>query len=370
MSRVCVTGFGMIDALGNNPESCWNNLIDDNDYYRNSGFESHPQALFPEPDSWQLLEGVKEKDLSRSSKYGLHVVDQALEHSQINLSENVGVLFSSTTGGNDLQYDMMQTWKLFPRKVISSMSDSLASQISLHYGFKGINTCIQSACATGLVTIDYAMRFIDDYDYIVVGGSDIGVNPIDIPAFSSLRALGSYSRPFDSDRDGFIMGEGAGCLILESEEKAKARGAKIHAYLYPVSHFSDAMDRTAPSGEGAVYTMTAAAVKKPDVINAHGTSTPIGDQVEHDSIQKVFNNIPIYSCKGKIGHTFAAAGILETIYSILSMQNSIIPHTHGCTNPMKNVIIENTEKEIKTTLNNSFGFGGRCCSQLIEVNHV
>jgi 3-oxoacyl-[acyl-carrier-protein] synthase II len=360
----------MIDALGNNPESCWNAMIDEYDYYRPTEFENHPRAFYPEPDSWILPDRLRTKDFSRSSLYAFHTVNQALNHANLEPQPNVGVFFSTTTGGNDLQFSMFKNWKLFPRKIINSMSDSLASQISLHYGFKGINTCIASACATGLVTIDYAMRFIDDYDYLIVGGSDIGVNGIDIPAFNILNALGTSSKPFDNSRDGFIMGEGAGCLILESEEKAKARGAKIYAYLHPIAHFSDAMDRTAPSGEGAVETMKKAAIVKPDVINAHGTSTPIGDEVEHRSIQSLFPDIPIYSCKGKIGHTFAAAGILETIYSILSMQNSIIPHTQGCTNPMDCVIIEPIQKEIKTTLNNSFGFGGRCCSQLIEVNNV
>lgn len=367
--RVCVTGFGMIDALGNNPAQCWENLINDKEFYRTTEFEKHPKALFPESDSWILPENLRVKDLSRSTLYAFHAIHQALEHAKVKLSPNVGVFFSTTTGGNDLQFNMMKDWKLFPKKVINSMCDSLASQISLFYGFKGINTCIQSACATGLVTIDYAMKFIDDYDYLIVGGSDIGVNGIDIPAFDILRAMGDYSMPFDENRSGFIMGEGSGCLILESEEKAKSRGAKIYAYLYPVAHFSDAVDRTAPSGEGAVETMKKASVLNVDVINAHGTSTPIGDKVEHESIQKLFPETPIYSCKGKIGHTFAAAGILETIYSILSMRNSVIPHTHGCKNGMKNVVTSPTKKAIQTTLNNSFGFGGRCCSQLIEVNH-
>lgn len=366
--KVAVTGIGMIDALGNNPIDCWNHMLDDKDYYRDTGFEEHPQALFPEPESWILPDGLRPKDLSRSSLYAFHAIQQAIHDAGVEVQPNVGVFFSTTTGGNDLRYGMIQNWKLYPKKVINSMCDSLSSQVSLHYSFKGINTCVQSACATGLVTIDYAMRFINDYDYLVVGGSDIGVNGIDIPAFSTLRALGTYSRPFDLDRDGFIMGEGAGCFILESEEKAKARGATIYAYLHPVAHFSDAMDRTAPSGEGAYETMVKASVLQPDAINAHGTSTPIGDKIEHESIKRIYYNTHIYSCKGKIGHTFAAAGILETIYSILSMRHSIIPHTHGCKVPMDNVVTKPLHMDIKTTLNNSFGFGGRCCSQLIEVN--
>jgi len=359
----------MIDALGNHPDQCWPSMIDNNDYYRETGFEEHPYALYPERESWILPSGLRTKDLSRSSLYAFHAINQALQHARLNPCANVGVFFSTTTGGNDLQFSMIEHWKLYPRKVINSMCDSLASQISLHYGFKGINTCIQSACATGLVTIDYAMKFIDDYDYIIVGGSDIGINGIDIPAFKILNALGTYSRPFDSNRDGFIMGEGAGCLILESETRARDRGATIHAYLHQVAHFSDAIDRTAPSGEGAVETMRKAATNKPCVINAHGTSTPIGDEVEHRSIQTLFPDTPIYSCKGKIGHTFAAAGVLETIYSILSMQQSIIPHTHGCVNSMDSVVVVPREQDMQTTLNNSFGFGGRCCSQLIEINN-
>lgn len=368
--RVAVTGIGMIDTLGNNQVDCFNNLVNDKDFYKQTEFEKHPRAFYPELESWILPEDMKTKDMSRSSLYGLHAVHQALVDSNVTLeTTNVGVFMSTLTGGNDLKYPMIKSEKLFPKKVIQAMTDTLSGLVSQYYQFKGINTCIQSACATGLVTIDYAMRFINDYDYLIVGGSDIGVNAIDIPAFGCLRALGTKSCPFDESRDGFIMGEGAGCLILESEEKAKGRGAKIYAYLHPVAHFSDAVDRTNPSGEGAYKTMKKAAIIHPDVINAHGTSTPIGDEVEHKAITKLFPDTLIYSNKGKIGHTFAAAGILETIYSILSMKNSIIPHTHGCTNPMTRVIIEPIQKEIKTTLNNSFGFGGRCCSQLIEVNN-
>lgn len=366
--RVAVTGIGMIDTLGNNQIDCFNNLISDKDFYRETQFEKHPKAFYPELESWVLPEDIKTKDMSRSSLYGIHAVHQALVDSGVSLeTTNVGVFMSTLTGGNDLKYPMIRSDRLFPKKVIQAMADTLSGLISQYYQFKGINTCIQSACATGLVTIDYATKFLDDYDYAIVGGSDIGVNTIDTPAFGSLRALGTKSCPFDEDRDGFIMGEGAGCLILESEEKAKNRGAKIYAYLHPVAHFSDAVDRTNPSGEGAYETMKKAAIMYPDAINAHGTSTPIGDEIEHEAITKLFPDTPIYSNKGKIGHTFAAAGILETIYSILSMKNSVIPHTQGCTNGMKNIVTKPIYKETTTTLNNSFGFGGRCCSQLIEI---
>ena len=204
---------------------------------------------------------------------------------------------------------------------------------------------------------------------MIVGGADAGVNEIDIALFSFLRALGTESKPFDENRDGFIMGEGSGILILESEEKALKRGANVIAWLYEAGHASDAWDRTSPSGVGAVMAMNNAveAGGLPDVVNAHGTSTPAGDEVEHRSIREI-TSAPIYSVKGKIGHTFSAASVLETIYSILSMQNGIIPPCHNTNTPAFDVVTKPTRGEFNKTLNNSFGFGGKCISQIIEKN--
>jgi 3-oxoacyl-(acyl-carrier-protein) synthase len=171
--------------------------------------------------------------------------------------------------------------------------------------------------------------------------------------------------PFDKNRDGFIMGEGAGCIILQSREKAEAMGSKIYARITGVANASDALDPTSPSGTGARACLEKLNLEGVDSINSHGTSTPLGDISEYNVVRE-FTDAPIYSNKGKIGHTFAAAGVLETIYSVLSIQNGVIPHTAGCKDTDMDVVMENIETDVKKVLVNSFGFGGKCCSIIVE----
>jgi 3-oxoacyl-[acyl-carrier-protein] synthase II len=259
--------------------------------------------------------------------------------------------------------------RMRPKSAIRLPKDALCGYISMKYGFTGINTCIYSACATGLVSIDYAIRLLDEHDYIIVGGADAGVNGIDLSLFSSLRALGTKSRPFDNARDGFVMGEGSGCIILQSEKKAKEFGSTVYATITGIANASDAYDETQPSGMGARMCLERLNLVGVDSVNAHGTGTPIGDRVEYDVVRE-FTDAPIYSNKGKIGHTFAAAGIIETIYSVLSIQHGIIPHTANCVDSVMDVVKTNIHKPVKKILNNSFGFGGKCCSMIIEAGHV
>jgi 3-oxoacyl-[acyl-carrier-protein] synthase II len=206
---------------------------------------------------------------------------------------------------------------------------------------------------------------LDEYDYVIVGGSDAGVNHMDLYFFSIIKAIGSKSMPFDKNRDGFIMGEGAGCIILQSREKAEAMGSKVYARITGVANASDAHDPTAPSGAGARACLENLDLEGVDSVNSHGTSTPLGDVVEYNVVRE-FTDAPIYSNKGKIGHTFAAAGVLETIYSVLSIQNGVIPHTAGCKDTDMDVVTQNIETDVKKVLVNSFGFGGKCCSIIVE----
>lgn len=374
MRRVCVTGYGLIDAINNNPDSCWLGMINSYSYYRSNTlidleFDKYPMGLFPEPESENLPEGLSPRNLPRTMRYGMHAVDQAIKHSCVPESKNVGVFISSLTGGNELAYPMIKKDKFTPKAGINVTSDALCGMVSQFYGFEGINTCMYSACATGLVTVDFAMKYVDEYDYVIAGGADAGINNIDMRLFDSFRALGTDSRPFDVTRNGFQMAEAGAALILESEEKAKARGATIYAYLYPAGHASDAFDRTLPDGSGARKAMELAtkSIDNIDVVNSHGTSTPGGDRVEYDAIQEIFPGVPVYSNKGKIGHTFAAAGVIETIYSIMSMNKGVYLHTHNCQETdMEHVITKPYKGDIKRTLNNSFGFGGKCISMVIE----
>lgn len=370
--RVCITGYGVIDALGNDAEQNFDKLIDSNTYYRPTS-QLVPdcdieQSLFPEQGTEIFPEGTDQRFLPRTMRYGMHAVDQALRHANVPKTDNVGVFLSSLTGGNEYTYEMIIRDRISPKKGINSTVDALCGYVSQFYKFKGINTCAYSACATGLVTIDFAMKFVDQYDYVIAGGADAGVNYIDMSLFQSFKALSSKSAPFDKSRSGFVMGEGAGVVILESEEKALARGAKIYGYIYPAGHASDAFNRTLPSGEGAREAMRQA-IKYggvPDAVNAHGTSTPGGDEVEYNAIVDVVGETMVYSNKGKIGHTFAAAGVIETIYSVISMNRGIVPHTQGCIDTDFNVVLAPQHKDVRKTLNNSFGFGGKCASMIIE----
>ncbi len=380
MNRIAVTGIGMIDALGNNPVQCFDNLLNDKTYDRHFDDIVLPRKsvkvdrchmpttdiIIPEDFNPKLL-----RYMPRSMHTALHSVNAALKDASVLHSSNVGVFYSTCTAKDGMYEAIVIKEKLHPLYSLNLPVDSSASMISQHWGFTGINFAAQSACATGLVTIDIAMKYLNDYDYVICGGSDNGVNEVDLDVFSSLRALGNKSMPFDDDRSGFVMGEGAGCLILETEEKAKARGARIHAYLHPVAHASDAFNRTSPSGVGARTTMhnalVSAEVDTVDYVNAHGTSTPVGDKVEYEAIQDI-GDLLVTSNKGKIGHTFAAAGILETIYSILSIQHGIIPHTHNCINTeYKNIVKSPIKTDVDFVLNNSFGFGGKCASMVIGV---
>lgn len=365
--NVCVVGYGMIDAIGDNPVTCWNNMINDSDFHAPIADLYMPTRKLCTDTALYPKHVPGDESLPRTLRYGLYAVEQALSMSKLPITPNVGVVFSTLTGGNAAFEQIINDERIKPKAVIKMTIDALCSDISLRYGFTGINTAVYSACATGLVSIDYASKFLDEYDYMIVGGSDSGVNGIDLRVFSSLRAMGNKSMPFDKNRNGFIMGEGAGCLILQSEEKAKQFGSKIYARITGIANASDAFDPTAPSGNGARMCLQKLDLSNLDAVNAHGTSTPLGDQIEYDVIRE-FTDAPIYSNKGKIGHTFAAAGVLETIYSILSIEHGIIPHTANCVDTDMDVVKTNIVKPVNKVLTNSFGFGGKCCSMIIESN--
>jgi 3-oxoacyl-(acyl-carrier-protein) synthase len=366
MKEACVVGFGMIDGLGDNPIDCWNNMLNDQDFHKPIDPHVHENhglnvktAFYPDIE-------IDEELQPRTVAYGMHAVEQALYMANLPHSSNVGVVFSTLSGGNSTKTKIESVGrKQKPKQILRSAIDYLCSQISIKYGYTGINTCLYSACATGLVSIDYAMRMLDEYDYVIVGGSDAGVNVTDLYFFSVIKAIGTKSMPFDKNRDGFIMGEGAGCVILQSREKAEKMNSKVYARITGVANASDAYDATAPSGTGARACLEKLDLGGVDSVNTHGTSTPLGDIVEYN-VTREFTDAPIYSNKGKIGHTMAAAGVLETIYSILSIQNGVIPRTAGCKDTDMDVVTENIETDVKKVLVNSFGFGGKCCSIIVE----
>jgi 3-oxoacyl-[acyl-carrier-protein] synthase II len=271
--------------------------------------------------------------------------------------------------------------RLGPRKLIDSLPGATPALISSTFGFDGISVGMSAACATGLSSIDYAVRCLEDYDYVVVGAAE-SPSPTTASLFGTLGALSNESRPFDQKRDGFVLGEGAGCLVLESEAKAKARGARILARLHKpgmaIDHGTDVAPD--PDGIGAIAAMQSAlsyaGIQPTDIdyVNAHATSTVLGDLAEYKAVRSL-TPAPMYSCKGMIGHLLTSAGINELIYAILFAERG-----HGGFNAKLDQPIEgahslptapsSTAKSTITTLKNSFGFGRRCASIVLEVDRV
>ena len=347
MNRVAVTGMGIIDTLGASPTECFDSMLDTSynspPLFTHSRLERHrQQPVFPVDRNKLILPELRTtvlNNLEPCNLFALHTIEQALEQSNVPYSQNVGVVGSSITLGN---FSAMDTWRpmisetgrVRPKQLLNAAKDYMSGFISQYYGYKGLNTCIQAACATSLFSIDYAMRYVDEYDYVVCVISEHGVNEADISFSKQLGAMGTKSCPFDDDRDGFIMGEGSGAFILESEEKAKKRNANIIAYLYTPGYGSDTSSPTSPDPDGAAAKLSMRnALKDNDVsfVNAHGTSTPIGDEIEYNAIKVVVGNVPIVSNKSKIGHTFGACGIIEAIYTIKSLQTGQIPDNHNIT---------------------------------------
>lgn len=394
MKRVAITGMGMIDTLGNSPEVCYNNFVSktyiDPKPYKECKVERYQgQNVFPvDLEGLDLPEEIKPamlNNLERGVKYSLHAIKQALADSGVEPSSNVATIASNITAGNQYIIDVYpklyaESGRVRPRQLLGTTKDFLVGMLTEHYGWQGPSTSMYAACATSLFNIDYAMRFVDDYDYVVCTVSDHGINETDISFFSQLGALGTHSAPWDDDRDGFVMGEGGACFILESEEKAKARGANIHAYLHPVGFGSDAFNATSPSTEGigakAAMRNAIKGIDKTQIgfVNAHGTSTPAGDEIEYRAILDVLGPTEIVSCKSKIGHTMGACGMIEAIYSIMALKKGAIPDNHNlnvCSFDLERIITNTNRLTHKRfAINNSFGFGGKCASQVIEINEA
>lgn len=384
-----VVGYGMIDALGNNPGDCFLNLINDYNPIQKLDFMGDHKIQYGIPCLHDILlpEAFTPKitaNMTRAQQMALHATEQALKMANVKHSSNVAVIVSSVS--NDVEFldgnfqKFKENKRVNPFKIVNRIPDMIVGQITSHYKFHGASVALYASCATGMYSIDYAMRILDEYDYVVVGGADAGVFEMALKYFAGINALGNHNCPFDENREGFVMGEGAGILILQSKDKVREYGSKVHAKLYPVGAASDAFDLTSPAtnGIGAKLALDKALdgiePDTIDVISAHATSTPIGDEVEYNVLQEYLSDTPIYAPKSKIGHTLAAASVLECIYSILSMKNQVMPYCYNLENASYDVSKQliRTPRSFKTskvlrTMNNSFGFGGKCASQVVEV---
>lgn len=386
MNKAYVVGYGIIDALGATPAECFSKLIDPNDYSRDLEFmlaDGHKitRGIYIDDDQIPKLDNSP-KGMTKLQRMGLYATSYALGMSQLPHSQNVAVIFSTIV--NDLEtidevYTKLKTNKrLNPRHILNRIPDMMPSHVAAYYQFMGHTTSVYCACATGINSIDYAMRLVDEYDYVIVGAGDAGCFDMPVRSFHAFGAMSNHSSPFDDQRSGFVMGDGCAVLVLQSADKVKEYSSQVHATLYPPGLSNDALDPTSPAddGRGAILAINKAMqeIDSVDAINTHATSTPVGDIIEYKVCTERFGSTPIYAPKGKIGHTMAGCGIVETVYAIESMRQGIIPHVHNlqnCSYDTHNCLVREptpfADKLVLRTLNNSFGFGGKCASQVIEV---
>lgn len=408
--RVVITGMGVVSPVGNNIDDFWKGLTEGKtaaDKITSFDLEKYPTGSqiaceVKDFDENEYFDKKEARKLDKFCQFGLAAAEMAfkdsgLDKEKIN-SEKFGVLTGSGIGGiNSLeeQHDILQsrgTRRVSPFFVPMMIGDILPGHISIKYGANGVNFGLISACATGSHAIGEAYRYIKDgsHDIMITGGAESAITPLSVGGFSNMRALSKRndepekaSRPFDRDRDGFVIGEGAGMLVIESLEHAKARGAKIYAEIAGYGASGDAFHITAPceDGYGAQLAMkkavSSAGINPEDVtyINAHGTSTPPNDVVETRAIKAVFGehayNLKISSIKSMIGHLLGAAGGVETISSALTLFTGIIPPTMNCDNPEEECDLDYTphkavKYDVKYVLSNNFGFGGHNASILLK----
>ena len=406
MRRVVITGMGLLTTLGKDKESTWKNLINGKSgikkikHFDVSNLPSKIAGYInnnPEDDDYfnksSLLDSRDIKRNDRFIQYGLIAANMAIEDAgleTLNDTERLrtGVSVGSGIGGLETIYEGSLTInnnkqkKLSPFFIPSSLVNLLSGQISIKYGFKGPNHSVVTACATGAHSIGDSGEMIKRgaADVMIAGGSEAAVCKLGIAGFCAARSLStSYndkpenaSRPWDQNRDGFVMGEGSGILVLEELEFAKKRGAHIYAELIGYGMSGDAYHITSPAddGDGGFRAMHEAlkmanlSTEKIDYINAHGTSTIKGDEIELNAISKLFkHDICVSSTKSSIGHLLGAAGSVESIFSIMSINKNILPATLNLDNPIENNKINlipksPLDKNINYALSNSFGFGG------------
>ena len=408
MKRVVVTGLGLLTSIGNNKEDTWNNLLECKSGIKKishfdtegltckiSGHISHNSN---DENYYDRLIHLDTKDIKRNDRfiqYGIAAAKMAVEDAGLkDISEKeklkIGVSVGSGIGGLETIYEGSLTInekgprKLSPFFIPSSLVNLLSGQISIKYGFKGPNHSVVTACATGAHSIGDAGEMIKRgaANVMVAGGSEAAVCRLGVAGFCAARSLSisnnespeTASRPWDKDRDGFVMGEGAGIVVLEELEFAKKRGVKIYGELIGYGMSGDAHHITAPAedGDGGYRAMTEAlkmgnlSSDEVNYINAHGTSTILGDQIELGAIMRLFKNhqnIFISSTKSSIGHLLGAAGSVEAIFSILALNHNTIPATLNLDNPIdsgnvKLVAKDPIKENLKVSLSNSFGFGG------------
>ena len=417
MRRVVVTGLGIVSPVGCGVDAAWRNLLAGQNGARRieefdvSDLSCQIANFVPRgptadgkfnADDW--MEPKEQRKVDDYIIFAVAAADQAIADSgfkadTIEKQETTGVLIGSGIGGlSGIADTSILLKEKGPRRVSpffipGRLINLAAGQVSIKHGLKGPNHAVVTACATGTHAIGDAARLValGDAEVMVAGGTESPICRIGMAGFIACRALSTgyndtpakASRPYDKDRDGFVMGEGAGVVVLESLDHAKARGAKIYAEIIGYGMSGDAYHITAPSesGDGAFRCMKAALKRSGmspseiDYVNAHGTSTPMGDEIELAAVERLFANsagkLSMSSTKSAVGHLLGAAGAVEAIFSILAMRDGIVPPTLNLDNPSIETAIDLVphvakKKEVSVALSNSFGFGGTNASVLFR----
>ncbi len=414
--RVVVTGIGLVTPLGVGVEATWSRLIKGEsgirkiDRFDTADLASKIAGQLPhkhEPfgfDPDQFISSKDQRKMDRFIMYGIAAAAEAIADAAwqpTNEEELIrtGVIVGSGIGGlpcietNSILLHETSVKKLSPFFIPACLINLLSGQISIKYGFQGPNHSVVTACATGAHAIGDGARMISygDADVMIAGGAEGAICLAGFGGFAAARALSTgfnehpskASRPWDRDRDGFVMGEGAGIVVLEELEHAKKRGAKIYGEVVGYGLTGDGYHITAPhpDGRGGFRAMDMALKSSKlnlsdiNYVNAHGTSTPMGDEIELSIVQRTFGaeakKLAMSSTKSSIGHLLGAAGGVEAIFCLLAMQNSIVPPTLNLDNPPENLEIDLVahkaqERKIKACLSNSFGFGGTNASLIFK----
>ncbi len=400
MRKVVVTGLGAVTPLGTGVEKSWSavlNSISGIDFIKAIPKEDLDIKIAGEAGDFVIDEWIPKKEQKKTSRFihlALSSAKQALESSGLNFEKEkdlrgkTGVLIGAGLGSLSIIEQtarrLDQKQRLSPFFIPSVIANSASGQVSIHYGLTGPNFSTVSACASGAHAIGESARWIREgiCDVVVSGGTESVISPLAFQGFHAMRALSTRnkapqkaSRPWDKERDGFVLSEGSAVLILEEEQRARKRKAEIYAELIGYGASSDAYHIAAPEpeGKGAASAMQKAlqsagiSIEEVDYINAHGTSTPAGDKAESKAIKTVFKehsaSLRVSSTKSMTGHTLGAAGAIESLFSVLSLRDQTAPPTINLENPDNdfdfNFVPHHPQKgRINIALNNSFGFGG------------
>ncbi|MCC3859971.1 beta-ketoacyl-ACP synthase II [Pseudemcibacter aquimaris] len=419
MRRVVITGLGLVSPLASGVEESWKRLIAGESgagpitRFDSEGLTSQVACEVPlgdgtngtfNADDWMTPKERKRVD--DFILYGIAAAEMAIKDSGYKAETEAqqwrsGALIGAGIGGlpgiqaESLNMDARGVRRVSPHFIPRCLINLVAGNVSIRHGLKGPNHSVVTACASGTHAIGDAARLIalDDADVMVAGGAEAAICRVGVAGFNQLKALSTHfndephraSRPYDRDRDGFVIGEGAGMLILEEYEHAKKRGAKIYGEIVGYGLSGDGHHVTAPAPDGnGGYRAMEAAMKRSGLtpsdigyVNAHGTSTPLGDEIEFNAVKRMFgdasSNLAMSSTKSAIGHLLGAAGAVEAIFSVLAMNEGVVPPTLNLDNPSDGIEGINLvpheaqqKKDINAVLSNSFGFGGTNASIIIK----